>query len=823
MKLTRWFTTGTWCLCLLSILGLVALSIALPLPSELGEGSTAHSLRVEARDGSLLREVRSSDGSLSEWVNLEQCPKLLQDAVVAVEDRRFYYHPGIDPISILRATLGSISHGRIVSGASTLSMQLARTLRPHPRNLWGKFLEMALALRIEGQLSKPEILELYLNRVDFGPNLRGVAAASRGYFDKPVAALSLGESALLAGLPQSPSGYTPRRYRDRALARRAQVLARLQTEGFISVEAAAQANSESLHLPKRLPAFGAPHLVSALLSGSLDAFLSDTDAATLRAVARIRTTLDPELQQQAETAIFSILPTLLNQRVAQASLLAVDNATGNVLAYVGSLDFYDDAHQGQVDGVRAKRQPGSTLKPFVYAAAIEQLGYGAATVLPDVELTLDGGANAYRPRNFDDKFRGPVRLRESLGNSLNVPAVHTAARLGAPALLAYLHHLSFTSLNQAPEFYGPALALGDGEVTLLELVRAYMTLARGGTTIPLRFISELAAAPSTRDGTTERLRTFAPGVEARILPASVAAVITDILKDPAARLSSFGPRSPLEFEFEVAAKTGTSKGFRDNWVLGYTASVTVGVWVGNFDGSPMQKVSGITGAGPIFHAFVTAAEKAPIPKSLPLSKWDGSSVLRERYALQRVEICPLSGQRRGEHCPQSIQEYTPLDVELLTCEWHRELMLDRRNGLLAGPDCPSGETTRRKFELYPDEYAAWAKAANRPVAPTQFSANCPALATAESSTALRIKSPIDGSRFVLDPDRAPELQHLKIEALAPASAATLTLLVNDQPVGKSKRPFEFFWQLEAGSFRFVAVTDTGERSLPVEIGVRASH
>lgn len=820
MPLKRSITTGLSWMALLSLLALAAYSVALPLPVELTRNPTGRSLRVEAQDGSLLREVRGADGELSPWARLEQIPKLVLDAVVVVEDRHFYYHPGVDPFAMLRATWQVINNGRIVSGASTLSMQLARTLRPRPRNLWGKFCEMALALRIEQQLTKREILEQYLNRVDFGPNLRGVAAVARGYYDKPLAALSLGEIALIAGLPQSPSGYVPHRHLKRALQRRAYVLERLQNAGIVTGVMAAQARTETVDLAKRRPSFGAPHFVTALVTGALGAIQPTLSTSALKNVTRLRTTLDPLLQRQAESAVSTVLAGLTEKQVTAAALLAVDNVTGDVLAYVGSPDFYDVTHLGQVDGVRARRQPGSTLKPFVYGAAFEQLGYTAATVLPDLELTFDTETGPYRPRNFDDKFRGPVRLREALGNSLNVPAVHTAVRLGAKALLAYLRQLGFTSLNRTPEFYGPALALGDGEVTLLELVHAYHTLARGGTQIPLRFVSEMVVRESGSNGITERVSRVEPGSENRVLPRAVAAILTDILKDPAARLASFGTHSPLEFDFDVAAKTGTSKGFRDNWVVGYTEQLTVGVWVGNFDGLPMRQVSGIAGAAPIFHALLAASAGHKRARGLPLSKWDENAELRNHYDLQRVEICPLSGQARGAHCAHGIVEHVPLEVVLPTCDWHRELALDRRNGLLAGPDCNARDVVRRQFELLPEEYATWATSTNRAPPPEQFSPNCPAPILTDTSRSLRIDVPADGSRFVLDPEASSSVQQLKFEAIAPASIATLTLLANDREVGKSRRPFEFFWQLETGVFRFVVVTEQGERSVPVVIEVR---
>ena len=651
---------------------LVITACLLRLPSELVSAEREQSILIEDRHGHLLRTVRSTSGALAQWVPYAALPPELPKALIAVEDRRFFWHPGVDSWALLRATAQSILHRRIVSGASTLTMQLARALRPHPRNLWGKYREMALSLRIEASIPKQRILEEYLNRVDFGPNLRGIAAASQGYFGKPVASLSLGEVALLVGLPQGPSAYALDRHPERALARRNRVLEKLLESKQASREQIDRALSEPLHIDKHRPAFGAPHFVAALVQGSFSEYQMGIDGTRTQGASKIRTTIDSDLQRAAETAVSSIVAALWPNHVTSAAALVVDNATGDVLAYVGSPDFYAQEYEGQVDGVRAHRQPGSTLKPFVYAAAFEELGYTAATVLPDLELHLNTEAGEYSPRNFDDKFRGPVRLREALGNSLNVPAVYTAAQLGPPTLLRVLHSFGFDSLNQRPEYYGPGLALGDGEVTLMELVRAYSALARGGTELPLRFELEVNIVKQSRDGVRIDTRKFDVPSEQRVISERTAATITDILKDRTARVATFGAQSSLQFDFEVAAKTGTSKGYRDNWVIGYCHRFTVGVWVGNFDGSPMRQVGGITGAAPIFHAILDAAMAHTKDVGLPLANGEyDNNKIESSIGLRRVMICPVSGQALSQDCPHGITEFIPTNVVLPTCQWHQ--------------------------------------------------------------------------------------------------------------------------------------------------------
>ncbi|MBN2194871.1 MAG: penicillin-binding protein 1C [Polyangiaceae bacterium] len=806
---------------LLPPLLLVITAVGTSLPPELVAAVPEQSLRVEDREGRLLREVRTQGGELLRWVPLSAMPELLPRAVVAVEDRRFHAHPGVDPAAVVRAAGQCVRHRRWVSGASTLTMQLARRLRPHPRNLRGKWGEMALALRIEFSVPKPRILEEYLNRVDFGPNVRGIGAASQAYFGKPVAALSLGEIALLVGLPQGPSVYSLGRHPERALARRARVLRALVRSGVVTVGEAQVAEAEALSLSTRRSAFGAPHLVSALVSGGLTDLQPALRGALASSPSRVRTTIDSGLQRAAEVALASVISGLSSHQVTSGAALVIDNVSGEILAYVGSPDFYDEAHQGQVDGVRALRQPGSTLKPFVYAAAIDELGYTPATVLPDLELRIPVAQGFYTPRNFDDRFRGPVRLREALGNSLNVPAVHTAVALGSATLLRRLHAIGFDSLRESPEYYGPALALGDGEVRLVELCRAYSVLARGGTLLPVRVVSEVELPQATGGRPFSRVVSLEAPAPARVLPPATAALITDILKDPTARAATFGLDSVLGFEFDVAAKTGTSKGYRDNWVVGYSHRVTVGVWVGNFDGSPMLKVGGTAGAAPVFRAVMEAAMEGRDARQLPLESRhpeDQPSAL----GLIRAEICPVSGEARGEDCPHGVFEWIPVGAALATCRWHHTVTVDRRNGLLAGRDCPSSMTARRRFEFYPPEYAEWARGTGHSLGPELYSPHCPGpeLPTDPGVAPLRIITPTDGARYVIDPDRPLELQSLEITAVSERGSARVALEVDGVNAEDRGSPFQFEWRLAPGHHRFVAVDADGRRSPAVDIEVR---
>ncbi len=783
----------------LALVLLLITAAATPLPVVLREGNYAASIRFLDRGGGLLREVRADDTTRAQWVPLERMGKLPILAVLAAEDRRFYEHPGVDPVAVVRAAAADVAHRRVVSGASTLTMQLARLVRPGRRDVVGKFLQMALALRIEASLSKRDIVEQYLNRAPFGPGVRGIDAASRAYFDKPPDQLSLAEAATVASLPRGPSLYSLDKHPERARRRRDRVLDRMLAAGWITSEEHDRAVREPLVPGRPRGSFDAPHFVQALASGKLDGVLPS-------GVQTVRTTIDADLQRETETAVRELLRPLARRHVTSASAVVLENATGDVLAYVGSPAWDDAAHGGQNDGVRALRQPGSTLKPFVYGLAMEKLGYTAATVLPDVELHLPVAGGVFAPNNYDGRFHGPVRLREALASSLNVPAVWTAAQLGSGPLLERLHDLGFASLAGAPDAYGPGLALGDGEVTLLELANAYATLARDGVWRPIRAV---------RDAEGRGGGALAPGAgPRRVMPVEVSRALTDVLADDKARAASFGEGSVLSFPFDVAAKTGTSKGYRDNWTVGFTRDVTVAVWVGNFDGRPMQDVSGITGAGPIFAAVLEAAMRSRPKTSLMLSSRDSAA---DGFA--RVEICPLSGAAATSACPHHVTEWLPRGAAPLPpCSMHERLAIDRRNNLLAGRGVPAAFVDYRVFERLDGEYGAWARSAGRPTAPALASAGR-ARATADSSASLVIGYPHEGARYLIEPDRPRADQTLSVRVEAPERVARVTLRVDGLVVATAPRGAFLSWPLVRGEHVLVAEAPGLPPSDPLHIDV----
>jgi len=784
------------------VVALIVAAALAPFPQELLEVPSA-SVRVEDSSGALLREVRASDGKRARVLDESEIGETVEHAILAAEDRRFYGHRGVDPLAMVRAVATDIVHARIVSGGSTLTMQLARTVRPHPRTLAGKLGEMALALRIEWTLPKKRVFELYANDVDFGPNVRGVGAASLAMFGKSPRALSIAEAALVAGLPRGPSAYALGKRTAIVRARRDRVLARMSDDGWITDDELRRATEEPIGLDPDRPAFGAPHFVDALLHGGL------VDA---RGASRIETTLDGDLQRAAALATATTIDALADRHVTAGAVVVLDNRTGDVLAYVGSPDPLDTARLGGNDGARALRQPGSALKPFLYALAIERLGFTAATVLPDVALRVasDDGAD-FEPLDYDGHFHGPVRLREALGGSLNVPAVWTLAQLGVAPFLDRLHALGFASLARAPEDYGSALALGDGEVTLVELANAYATLARGGMHRAPRFVRAIMLATGER-------RTLDPAAASRVMSDETVAQITDVLADPRARVASFGEGEALRFPFDVAAKTGTSKGYRDNWAVGFSDAVTVAAWVGNFDGSPMGHVSGITGAGPLMHAVMMAAMRTREPRPLTRPDTLARAATGAVARFERVEVCALSGERPGRDCHHRVVEWLPHDraASLEACVMHIRVDIDRRNGLRAGPGCDPRHVDHVAFESLPAEYDAWAERASRPRPPRTYSPLYPA--PPASAARVRVDSPRDGDAFLLDPDRPSRLQAIDVRVAAPDGAREVQLRIDGAPIATLAAPYVLTWRLVPGSHEIVAVAG-GEASAPVRVSV----
>jgi penicillin-binding protein 1C len=540
------------------------------------------------RAGDPLGTILGSTSTHTVSVGLPAVSPWFVQAIVAAEDARFWRHGAADARSMLRAVREYAIYGEPQSGASTIEMQLARFVSPSSSTLRGKFAQMVTAERIEIASSKSSILEAYVNRVPMGGNIYGVEAAARTYFGEPAADLDLAQASLLAAIPNDPSRLAPGGDWTALRARQRYVLQRMTASNDITPSQAARAFAETLGVRQDDSGIAdAPHAL----------FYINRAAPATR--GRVRTTIDRALQRFVQAQTQDVIAALQAYNVNDAAALVVDNRTGAVRAYVGSPDYFADPSLGRNDGVQALRQPGSALKPFTYELALERGVIRATTMLDDTPAAyaLPGG-RLYQPADYSGRFSGPVRVRYALANSLNVPAVRVLSGLGVQPLLDRLRDLGFTHLTKPASYYGLGLTLGGGEVSLWELVDAYVTMARYGNALPLQLTT--GSAPQPRE----------------IGNPSYWQLVTDMLADPHAREHSFGHGSVLDLPFPAAVKTGTSSDFHDTWTVGFTREYTVGVWVGNFDGSPMRGVSGVTGAGPLWnrimlHLYERNAEPPP--------------------------------------------------------------------------------------------------------------------------------------------------------------------------------------------------------------------
>lgn len=540
------------------------------------------------KDGQILVSLPGDDYYHSYAAKLHEIPEQMIQATLAAEDKRFFSHSGVDFISLGRAILSNLGSGRIVSGASTITQQLAKiSSPPRPRTISAKICEFFYARRIEISFNKEEILEAYFQRLDYGNLRRGPHTAARFYFGKELSELSLAEYAMLAGLPQGPSRLNPLKHPKKALERRHFVLERLREQGSYSHESIARAHHEPLitkHQQEKLLA-----LIPDLASDTLEQKRQGT----------IKTTLSKSLQQGAIQIIHDELARLQAHHVTQAAAIVIENSTGHILALIGSADR-NNPLGGQHDGTKLLRSPGSTLKPFVYAQAFEHGAY-PGTILPDIPTIYRSPNGTDAPENYNKSYMGPISIRQALACSQNIPAMRALEIYGGTGkFLALLHQLGFSEITKPADFYGFGIAIGNAEVTLRHLAAAYTCLARQGSYIPLVW---------EKSDQSPR----------QILKKSTSFLISDILSDREARRASFQDSEVMNLPFTYACKTGTSSNYRDNWCLGFTKEFTVGVWVGNFDNSSMLNVGGMTGAAPIFARILSLAhtqQQASFPSPL---------------------------------------------------------------------------------------------------------------------------------------------------------------------------------------------------------------
>ncbi|GAK59188.1 membrane carboxypeptidase [Candidatus Vecturithrix granuli] len=763
---------------------LFIVSLYLPLSKDLFAIQTGMSLKITDRHGILLRETLSAEGGRTTWLQYDELPESVVRAIVATEDKRFFSHIGVDVLALGRALWQNVRSGHVVSGASTITQQLVKMRFGYPRTIFGKLQEMWMALRVERQFSKQDILAQYLNRVSFSNQAYGIEAASRLYFGKPARHLSFAESVFLAGLIQAPSRFNPYRNVAQAIQRQQALLERMYQRRALDETQYQLARQEEIRLIPQQINFKAPHFCYTILESLIQ---KGRGEQAIQEIAEIKTTLDYYLQEQIENIVAAHISELDAYNVTNAAVLVLENTTGDILAYMGSRDFFNDAISGQVNGVLSLRQPGSTLKPFTYQLALERF-YTPATLLPDI-LEYPVAPRSFLPENYDRKYHGPVRLREALACSYNIPAVRVLETIGVEALYQRLHEFGFESLRELPTFYGPGLTLGNGEVTLLELTRAYSTLARRGKYLPERAILEVK--PYSPYGTSDSqpaIQKFSP---------RVIYLLTHILADRQSGIAAFGENTALELPFQTAVKTGTSKDYRDNWTIGFTRDYTIGIWVGNFDGSPMRKVSGITGAAPIYRDVMLTLYRDHPPMSLLDSPPPGIVTAR---------ICPLSGDLVAENCPHGLEEFFLEGTEPTEpCKMHQAYWVDERDDLLTEPNTP--HSVKKVFLQFPPLYQSWAHDRGYPTPPTQLSPYARIVGkqkTRREQASIRIVRPNDGDVYAIDPVLRREYQTLQLSAVVPSGMSQVVWYVNDEPWESVNAPFRAAWAIAPGAHRIYA-------------------
>ena len=721
------------------------------------------------RHGEPLRLLTAEDGRYRLFTPLEDIASDAQRATLLYEDRRFHSHLGVDPAALLRAAWTTYVQRSRPVGASTITMQLARLrFGLNTRSPAGKLTQILRALQIERHYDKAEILEAYLNLAPYGGAIEGIGTASRIYFDKPASALSVGEALALAVIPQNPSKRFPATTSGRRhlLAARERLLAMWQASGDPALEAPAP----TFRSPAELP-FSAPHFVRDHLPPS--------------APPRLRTTLDRPLQTLLERRIQEHVERHGRIGIHNAAALLVDHRSMDVLALVGSASFFAEAIDGQVNGVRARRSPGSTLKPLLYALALDAGQIHPMTLLADAPRRYA----AYTPENFDRGFLGPVFARDALIHSRNVPAVSILAEFGVPRFRDWLAEAGVRHLRPAQEL-GLALALGAGETTMVELVRLYALLANGGVWRDIRTVAE--QRPATPDH--------------RLLSAEASFLVLDMLEDV--------PRAdatPLQRQQHgaIAWKTGTSFGYRDAWTVGLAGPYVLAVWVGNFDGTANPAFVGRTAAAPLF-LDIADSLLADIEPALPRSA--------AGLNLRRVEVCAPTGDLPGRHCPRTVRSWfipgvSPIKVSSV----HRPVRVDARTGLRSCRASTEG-TREEVHEFWPSDLEAVFRRAGIAIRkPPPWAPECGLDTTAASGHAPRIVSPQPTLTYHAPPT-PDEDGSVLFAATTDADVRRLFWFVNGALVAEVGPHEQYFWTPRSGRFSVRAVDDSG-RAAAVSIRV----
>ena len=636
----------SFCLGACSAIGYFAILKIFPFPYDSIE-TIHYSKSIYDKDGNMLRSFTNEKDSWLMPVELDEINPDFIKATLAIEDKRFFKHPGIDISAVARAIKLNITNKRVISGASTVSMQVIRMLRKRDRTIFNKVIEAVHAIHLESLFTKEETLKLYFEIAPYAGNIHGVKAASLKYFQKDPKDLSLSECALLAGLPQSPTYLRPDRYSKRAETRRNKVLSSMLKNGYIDGSQYENEVHDSVIADNYPFPFEAAHFAR---------FVKNKFNKS-----KLVTTLDSNIQHFAQLSLEEKIDELKPYGVTNGAIVVIENKTGAVRALVGSVDFFSEENSGQINGALSRRCPGSTLKPFTYALGIEKGFYTPRMMLSDVPVQYSG----YTPLDYDKKYRGLVTVEEALVDSLNIPAVEVLNKVGYRNLYFFLESLGISTLDKAPEHYGLSLTLGSCEVRLLELVNAYAALARLGIYMPVKYLED--SNPKTLE---------------RVLSEASSYLIADILSDTE-RLKAIGIYRNDNIHPKVAWKTGTSYDHKDAWTISYNPEYTVGVWLGNFSGKSSNVLVGVETAAPVairIFDWLYANKTAPW--------YEMPNTIGERY------VCALSGEPASENCEHQVKDlYIKRFSAMRKCRLHNNIdveakarvVLDKNKPMIVSP------------------------------------------------------------------------------------------------------------------------------------------
>jgi len=743
------------------------------LPKPLLVNQAGMSQAVYARDGTLLRLSLSGDDHLRLWTALADVPPRVIEATLLAEDRFFFWHPGVNPVALLRAVRHTYLEGDRRLGGSTLTMQVARLRFDLRTHTWhGKLVQILRAFQLELLYSKREILKAYLNLAPYGGNVEGIGAASLVWLGKPVEKILPTEALALAVIPKNPTTRAPytEAGREEIAAASTRLALRWRTKdprvGLTSL------GTVQLHGREDL-AFHAPHLADRVLAEHGD-------------TSQLQTTLDPPLQGIVESQVEAAIGRGRRFGIRNAAVLLVDYRTMEVLAYLGSANHADAAIHGAVDGVRARRSPGSALKPFLYGLALDAGLIHPESMLEDTSLTI----SSWNPENFDHDFLGPISATDALIRSRNLPAVQLANRLPSPGLHGFLKQAGIGGLREA-DFYGLALALGGVEVRLDELVRLYALLANGGRLHDLVFLKE-ASGPAT---------SAAPS----LLSPEASFLVLDMLGSNLRPDEDLGLAQSFRLR-GVPWKTGTSFGFRDAWAVGVLGRFVLGVWVGNFDGSSNPAFVGREAAGPIFFSIVDALRAAGESSAPP--------PMRGSLSITHVSVCAVSGEVPGAFCPGLKETWFIRGRSPITpCRIHRQVAIDVRTGLRACAGQTEG-VRREVYEFWPSHLLAlFRRVGIGRRTPPPFAPGCQEREVA--GLPLRIESPQARVVYAL---RDGEEDEIPLSAIADADGRRVSWFIDEAFVGQSEPGSVLFWRARPGHFVVRAVDELGRsRTLPLEV------